>query len=168
MWEATPTTDKTTMNLRISIHASRVGGDTSAITRIARPRHFNPRLPCGRRPTQIRCTKREARFQSTPPVWEATVIQDICNGRGRISIHASRVGGDLCMLQPHTAIAISIHASRVGGDAIPALKSGTRKTYFNPRLPCGRRPLDQVRRFRALNFNPRLPCGRRLPVLHSI
>ncbi len=63
--------------------------------------------------------KREYEFQSTPPVWEATVQRPAsCYSRFRISIHASRVGGDtiddLERIRPY----ISIHASRVGGDSI--------------------------------------------------
>ena len=33
---------------------------------------------------------------------------------------------------------------------------------FNPRSPCGERPLSIMRTFCASNFNPRSPCGERL------
>ena len=57
-----------------------------------------------------------ARFQSTPPGWEATVNEDVIEFEFDISIHASRVGGDLGKLGNAHLRDISIHASRVGGD----------------------------------------------------
>ena len=52
-WEATRRNLRAGNNKTISIHASRVGGDTA--TREARRRiaHFNPRLPGGRRPLAL-------------------------------------------------------------------------------------------------------------------
>ena len=48
------------------------GGDYRRSSRSRRPPHFNPRPPCGGRPSvQWYCTSL-ARFQSTPPVWGAT------------------------------------------------------------------------------------------------
>ena len=58
---------------RISIHASRVGGDDSFSCGFARKCNFNPRLPSGRRPIIVR-------------IHSEIII---------ISIHASRVGGDV-------------------------------------------------------------------------
>src|SRR5258705_461231 len=57
------------------------------------------------------------RFQSTPPVWEATT-------------YVSQLG----TLQT----SVSIHDSRVGGDAQDK-PSNTITASFKPRLPCGRR-----------------------------
>ena len=79
----------------ISIHASRVGGDQLGFEEAQIAMHFNPRLPGGRR----RCTPRTAfskpLFQSTPPGWEATESWPKIKAAGYISIHASRVGGDM-------------------------------------------------------------------------
>ena len=56
---------------------------------------FNPRLPGGRRHAEV--------FRTT--------------GSPLISIHASRVGGDVSFRWTRFAfVTISIHASRVGGD----------------------------------------------------
>ena len=79
-------------------------------------------------------------FQSTPPVWGATLRERVagvresdfnprppCGGRPNvkyaathqfgISIHAPRVGGDVCLFQRgERLLDISIHAPRVGGD----------------------------------------------------
>ncbi len=58
---------------RVSIHASRVGGDYSALF----------------------CQPLFWRFQSTPPVWEATFRPIPKPTEDGVSIHASRVGGDI-------------------------------------------------------------------------
>ena len=56
---------------------------------------------------------------------------------------------------------ISIHAFRVEGDTARRFLTH-RLQYFNPRLPCGRRPVHSSRPLDPLlYFNPRLPCGRR-------
>ena len=79
-------------------------------------------------------------FQSTRPVWGAT-----------IGVRQSTIAGW-----------ISIHAPRVGCDqsTIAGWETGQN---FNPRAPCGaRRPGDRRGRPPG-NFNPRAPCGARPP-----
>ena len=81
--------------------------------------NFNPRLPGGRRPSAALSKFAEVAFQSTPPGWEATDSRFARRVRGScISIHASRVGGDVDRVIVLIRIRgeISIHASRVGGD----------------------------------------------------
>ncbi len=56
---------------------------------------FNPRLPGGRRRSAWTTGARAGTFQSTPPGWEATGGYGGAAGSGKISIHASRVGGDI-------------------------------------------------------------------------
>ena len=58
--------------LIISIHAPRVGSDAGAIAAIVAL----------------------AKFQSTLPVWGATLMVTDCKAHGVISIHAPRVGRD--------------------------------------------------------------------------
>ncbi len=103
-------------------------------------------------------------FQSTPPVWEATIYGSGTIGSTYVSIHAPRVGGDIInryattakisfnprppcgrrreLLSVTTHIGkVSIHAPRVGGDIAPCQCRPTFwLTRFNPRPPCGRRP----------------------------
>ena len=58
-----------------------------------------------------------------------------------ISIHASLTGGDpLGVSVTYSNGAISIHASLTGGDKSIKIP-WTELSYFNPRLPHGRRPL---------------------------
>ena len=78
----------------ISIHAFRVEGDERRILRTNRPQNFNPRLPCGRRPSVVAKPLPSLQFQSTPSVWKATVIVAILTLPQAISIHAFRVEGD--------------------------------------------------------------------------
>ncbi len=107
--------------------------------------NFNPRLPCGRRPSSASSNTTDISFQSTPPMREATAI--IMKGMG-LPI-------------------ISIHASHAGGDRSGSMRF-MRSNNFNPRLPCGRRlPADQSP-ISAAHFNPRLPCGRRLGITKGL
>ena len=57
----------------ISIHAPRVGSDRGQIEQPGRGHYFNPRSPCGERPSAFMpIAWRNALFQSTLPVWGAT------------------------------------------------------------------------------------------------
>ena len=83
---------------------------------------FNPRTPCGVRPRIIGSLLQDFKFQSTHPVRGATVNP----------LHPIDV-----------IVQISIHAPRAGCDG---LRSGHQYTYwhFNPRTPCGVRPLKHL------------------------
>ena len=78
----------------ISIHAPRVGSDLLKQTQKQLQENFNPRSPCGERPT----VAQSARMRVT------------------ISIHAPRVGSDAVWDEMAAALRISIHAPRVGSD----------------------------------------------------
>ena len=101
----------------------------------------------------------------------------------KISIHAPRVGRDFYNSKKDTNITISIHAPRVGRDSTPMVYHVGGK-YFNPRAPCGARPITLCgngyylvfqstrpvwgatgRKHDPLHtehhFNPRAPCGAR-------
>ena len=126
-------------------------------------------------------------FLSTPPVWVATEAVRVGGERLNVSIHATRVGGDvrqgsltlsapMFLSTPPVWVAtrksfaqtatsfVSIHATRVGGD-----RGGSRSfrcaTCFYPRHPCGwRRRSRRAYRARRSSFYPRHPCGWRLSV----
>ena len=101
-----------------------------------------------------------------------------------ISIHAPRVGSDHSWERMATALFISIHAPRVGSDRQSGLDFEENRD-FNPRSPCGERPIVLAigtisRIFQStlpvwgattgctklctstMDFNPRSPCGERL------
>ena len=145
------------------------------------------------------------KFQSTRPVWGATRRDKVYRQHLLISIHAPRVGRDLPPLfyliigqisipAPRvgrdetvswglSSWEISIHAPRVGRDNMFCAKRAKRED-FNPRAPCGARPMRSMSAssrtvFQStrpvwgatclrishticiLNFNPRAPCGAR-------
>ena len=123
---------------------------------------FNPRAPCGARRGFHQIDWLRLGFQSTRPVWGATIfMHSLEPSQSKISIHAPRVGRDPAM-----------------SPAAPILQ------HFNPRAPCGAR--HGMILFSALSskfqstrpvwgattiscapcklsrdFNPRAPCGAR-------
>ena len=161
------------------------GATGSATKRFAILNYFNPRAPCGARPAKGVGTFGTSLFQSTRPVWGATVVCRSPANTPMISIHAPRVGRDLrCLPCSASQCTISIHAPRVGRDDITGFSNAASKN-FNPRAPCGaRRPLfHKHARWKSISihaprvgrdarpacltffnkyFNPRAPCGARL------
>ena len=106
---------------------------------ISRVGYFNPRSPCGERRKFSISPMRFRLFQSTLPVWGATLILCIIPHGIEISIHAPRVGSDFIGRMPIISLTlfqstlpvwgatfsvrnlflrriISIHAPRVGSD----------------------------------------------------
>ena len=122
------------------------------------------------------------RFQSTRPVWGATVGDGDAPVPAEVSIHAPRVGRDLCLKTLPTFRTVSIHAPRVGRD-IMSNTAEHMSAGFNPRAPCGARQasfqslkvifpfqstrpvwgatIGTMRRESTGCFNPRAPCGAR-------
>ena len=78
----------------ISIHAPRVGSDSRLRTSTTTPSDFNPRSPCGERQQDYPDKDVLELFQSTLPVWGATVQAKAVVNDEQISIHAPRVGSD--------------------------------------------------------------------------
>ena len=144
---------------------------------------FNPRTPCGARPA--RCTFSSssgmisihaplagrdyhlasiravyATFQSTHPLRGATLVGTNIFWIAYISIHAPLAGRDGYQ-QP---------MPRHQGHFNPRTPCGARPifahylhfhTYFNPRTPCGARPIRGLTELEGHDFNPRTPCGAR-------
>ena len=82
--------------------------------------------------------------------------------RSGISIHAPRAGRDILIEVDGKTVVISIHAPHAGRDrkSYPCRMGGS--TYFNPRAPCGARPLvPGIYQLLKNHFNPRTPCGAR-------
>ena len=125
----------------ISIHAPRAGCDPGFRLGALFHRNFNPRTPCGVRPTMRIVSSSTAAFQSTHPVRGATQRREIIVLDGRISIHAPRAGCD----RLYSSINLNL-------------------TDFNPRTPCGVRRFKEGGAHGMDHFNPRTPCGVRLAV----
>ena len=149
--------------------------------------HFNPRPPCGGRRFCGKQGQRTVGFQSTSPVWGTTSaaamprevmiisihvprvgddeISAVIIQKNWISIHVPRVGDDVETLVPIIMqIIISIHVPRVGDDD-PQEAAGGTFTHFNPRPPCGGRPVDPPPLCAIRYFNPRPPCGGRRAIV---
>ena len=191
----------------ISIHAPRVGSDGHKQGLAGFGRDFNPRSPCGERQSvefeeldnddisihaprvgsDQNCNtnaKQHNQFQSTLPVWGATLaprLEFLGNGvfqstlpvwgatngdmhkalNYAISIHAPRVGSDLSFGRPKESLGISIHAPRVGSDLLLSPPSRGRG-LFQSTLPVWGATLRSLPVLIALfDFNPRSPCGER-------
>ena len=116
MWGATIIARPHTKNKGISIHAPRVGSDAIIGSCDTEEKDFNPRSPCGERHVARLNTSYKKLFQSTLPVWGATLCRLVGFLRIRISIHAPRVGSDHAIRNLYRREPISIHAPRVGSD----------------------------------------------------
>ena len=73
-----------------------------------------------------------------------------------ISIHAPRVGSDQQEINRGGSIFISIHAPRVGSDH-SRCRNNKQIKNFNPRSPCGERPLPLPSCRRLKKFQSTLP-----------
>ena len=120
-------------------------------------RYFNPRAPCGARRAGLRFNYLSLRFQSTRPVWGATLGVSVSTANcwafqstrpvwgatlrfpsqpklGKISIHAPRVGRDRQHHRQQRQYRISIHAPRVGRDP-PKPRGFRRRNGFQSTRP---------------------------------
>ena len=173
----------------ISIHAPRAGSDMVSTRHPSRRMDFNPRSPCGERREPALVGPFAVRFQSTLPVWGATLtwcsawltrrrFQSTLPVRGATGTHCCK--GE----QPH----ISIHAPRAGSDS-PLVSSSCDGSEFQSTLPvrgATTRPSQPRTLFtfqstlpvrgatpmfpvfpHVFDFNPRSPCGERPPACAS-
>ena len=139
VWDATHKLNSPGVGIIVSIHAPRVGCDAGGGQGRAECPGFNPRTPCGMRPSTVLSMGGSYMFQSTHPVWDATDCPTWRSITPSVSIHAPRVGCDaaygrlfLFLLQfqsthpvwDATSVGgcrfheykVSIHAPRVGCD----------------------------------------------------
>ena len=122
---------------QVSIHASRMEGDSLHMSLRGAERRFQSTPPGWRATTAGVGAVGLPEFQSTPPGWRAT----------------ERVEG------VESALAVSIHASRMEGDP-DAAQYGRIAKRFNPRLPDGGRRLVLYTYLRLLKFQSTPPGWR--------
>ena len=118
----------------ISIHAPHAGSDGVSRTIKSIRLHFNPRSPCGERPTSIPSLLQPFQFQSTLPMRGAT--------------HEGK--------ERHPSMIISIHAPHAGSD-VYIERAGAGNADFNPRSPCGERLSLKSATEQLLKFQSTLP-----------
>ena len=98
--------------------------------------YFNPRTPCGVRHVHVGSCSLVQEFQSTHPVWGATICTRLHLRHGKY-------------FNPRTPCGVR----QLGG-----CKSGVHR-HFNPRTPCGVRHVEKRTTASHTHFNPRTPCG---------
>ena len=119
-------------------------------------RDFNPRAPCGARPVFVFTRTMELVFQSTRPVWGATRDSyEFVNG---FEFQSTRpVWGATCQWGiSGPSYQISIHAPRVGRDGL-GFDVGPIHSNFNPRAPCGARPVLCIALYTSCLFQSTRP-----------
>ena len=184
VWGATPTWCSIWVSPRISIHAPRVGSDCSPGGRQTRWPNFNPRSPCGERQFLLLEAVTIPQFQSTLPVWGATVAagqaahgnddfnpRSPCGERLDESVKALQVVQFQSTLPVWGATSSMVSRSPISrfqstlpvwGATIMTLEWKWQSANFNPRSPCGERPNSiQAGQDYIPDFNPRSPCGER-------
>ena len=163
VWGATLGVEVDLLRADISIHAPRVGSDAPHLGCRGERANFNPRSPCGERLVRMPFSPSTLRFQSTLPVWGATLAPLSMNSGARfqstlpvwgatrpsapldlrpcISIHAPRVGSDAA--KPSALVPVILFQSTlpVWGATRPPHRSIYDLCHFNPRSPCGERPV---------------------------
>ena len=122
----------------ISIHAPLAGSDLLRTPLRGIWRDFDPRSPCGERQSNHRVSQPPKTFRSTLPLRGATVEAPAVAVLAVISIHAPLAGSDLVMS-----------------------KQNYMHVYFDPRSPCGERPMCESKGRFSYDFDPRSPCGER-------
>ena len=169
----------------ISIHAPRAGRDSKCGKPARRSSNFNPRAPCGARPSVLGTIVGWVSFQSTRPVRGATQRHRPQDQGRQISIHAPRAGRDahtyalkyyLFEFQSTRPVRGATVADTIINDAAVQFQS-TRPVRGATRVP-RRPPRHQGISIHApragrdhrppraevceqRHFNPRAPCGAR-------
>ena len=147
----------------ISIRAPHAGSDGPGPRPGAPPPYFNPRSPCGERPIPTARSTRWRDFNPRSPCGERRNRRRPSAGQREISIRAPLAGSDrprARRLKPTPWLFQSALPLR---GATTYESPTSRPSDFNPRSPCGERPL-RARPCRCPPyFNPRSPCGERHP-----
>ena len=93
-WGATISAEEFNDAIMISIHAPRMGSDSSPDPVDLPHSHFYPRPPHGERQLSDEIAQAILKFLSTPPAWGATKSLRQTGTAYGISIHAPRMGSD--------------------------------------------------------------------------
>ena len=123
--------------------------------------YFNPRAPCGARPTLGLPVVGLILFQSTRPVRGATKRPEPPEVENAISIHAPRAGRD-CSQAINVVPLPPFQSTRpVRGATLPFSPLTLTSGFQSTRPVRGATALSWHRSQQATYFNPRAPCGAR-------
>ena len=141
----------------ISIHTPHAGCDLQpSCNYFFAIKNFNPHTPCGVRPYARLHDRLSCQFQSTHPMRGATFVPSPVWLYTVISIHTPHAGCDKLCYDIGTMKEISIHTPHAGCDITPALPSAM-SFYFNPRTPCGVRPIKSIVEYRKVSISIHAP-----------
>ena len=114
---ATGASAQKTAQITISIHAPLAGCDVRGYQQALPHDDFNPRTPCGVRPSTAKLSGFRRTFQSTHPLRGATKSRIMSRLKVQISIHAPLAGCDRATTRLPSWVSISIHAPLAGCDS---------------------------------------------------
>ena len=125
----------------ISIHATHAGGDKLSLHGFTDKQNFNPRHPCGWRLVLVRFLSTFTTFQSTPPMRVATL-------KFAFSMFSILFQSTPPMRVATCFLGFVFHSIKF--QSTPPMRVATTLVYtsiifikyFNPRHPCGWRPVN--------------------------
>ena len=103
--------------------------------------HFNPRTPCGVRLVLASGDIKDIKFQSTHPLRGATVVDYSAYMNQFISIHAPLAGCDARHWRRNGRLQKFQSTHPLRGATWTSSRHLTAPWHFNPRTPCGVRPM---------------------------
>ena len=139
--------DKVSNELRdlwISIHVPLVGSDGKAGRRCTVSAYFNPRSPCGERPTAQHMAPRPMDFNPRSPCGERQATRPTGTAHPQFQSTFPLRGATGLPHGHGLGVDISIHVPLAGSD-VSRSRMAVRCRYFNPRSPCGERHCPPIR-----------------------
>ena len=145
----------------VSIHAPRVGSDIETMSSNISGSVFQSTPPVWGATLALQTALAKTSFQSTPPVWGATqTFVDTFKSLG-VSIHAPRVGSD-AKLKGEEAEHLAFQSTPPVWGATSVFVSRPSSVLFQSTPPVwGATRLCSLFQRLTLCFNPRPPCGER-------
>jgi len=153
---------------QVSIHVPRVGHDVVNPHILLHLTSFNPRAPCGARRKELASCHKSERVSIHVPRVGHDMPENMVRPLTHVSIHVPRVGHDLASRCEVGEDDVSIHVPRVGHDFHYAILPLT-VARFNPRAPCGARPLKTLDGDEIPKFQSTCPVwGTTIATIHNV
>ena len=144
----------------ISTHAPLAGRDHASTVKLFSAPRFQPTRPLRGATEDITLTIPPYTFQPTRPLRGATMIVSVAPAGIRFQPTRPLRGATGYIKPLARCFCISTHAPLAGRDRC-GRRHTDRRGDFNPRAPCGARPVRRGRTPPRQYFNPRAPCGAR-------
>ena len=141
---------------QVSTHAPLAGSDGATWETSAASSSFNPRSPCGERRSPAGCSRHRAPVSTHAPLAGSYTVATQLDYGYWVSTHAPLAGSDAGYSDPNPPSQGFTHAPLAGSDAGPGGSAGEIAS-FNPRSPCGERPIGDPTYSPSFSFQPTLP-----------